>query len=186
MILFQYRADALRFQEVLGKRLGKFGLTLEPEKTRLVEFGRFVQEHAKKWGRKTESIYFLGFTHFCTCNRKGNFMVGRKTEKTRLRRSLGKLRELMRDIRHHRIADQAKEINQVLRGHYAYYGLGGNHRALWKIYRFTERYWHKMLCSRSWKSYIPWEKFKVIKKHYPIQQPRLRLSFTQMKAFAVL
>jgi RNA-directed DNA polymerase len=186
VVCFQYRADAIRFQDVLRKRLAKFSLALEPKKTRLTEFGRFAQRHAKERNRKTETIYFLGFTHFCTRNRKGNFMVGRKTEKTRLRRSMEKLRELMRNIRHYKLKEQADKINEVLRGHYAYYGLGGNHRSLWKIYRFTERYWHKTLSRRSWKSYIPWEKFKLIKERYPIQLPELKISFSKMKAIAVL
>ena len=186
VVCFQYRADAERFQDVLRKRLDKFALALEPKKTRLVEFGRFAQRDAKKRDKKTETIYFLGFTHYCTRNRKGNFMVGRKTEKTRLRRSMEKLRELMRSIRHYRMKEQADEINQVVRGHYAYYGLGGNHRPLWKIYRFTERYWHKMLSSRSWKSYITWEKFVLIKERYPIQLPELKVPFAKMKTLAVL
>src|SRR6202043_4114351 len=83
VVCFQYRSDALRFQDALRKRLDKFALALEPKKTRLVEFGRFAQRGAKKWGQKLETIYFLGFTHFCTRNKEGNFMVGRKTEKSR-------------------------------------------------------------------------------------------------------
>jgi group II intron reverse transcriptase/maturase len=85
VVCFQYRSDAVRFREVLKKRLNKFSLELEPDKTRLVEFGRFATRHAKERGRKLETIYFLGFTHYCTRNRKGNFMVGRKTEKKRLK-----------------------------------------------------------------------------------------------------
>jgi RNA-directed DNA polymerase len=176
----------LRFQDVLRKRLSKFSLELEPKKTRLVEFGRFALQDAKKWGKKMETIYFLGFTHFCSRNSKGNFMVGRKTEKSRLRRSLENLRKRMRDIRHHNIKGQTKEINQMLRGHYAYYGLGGNFRSLWKVYRFSERYWHKMLCSRSQKSYITWEKFNLMKKYHLLQLPKLKLTFAGMQALAVL
>lgn len=133
-----------------------------------------------------DTVSVLGFTHYCTQNRKCNFQVGRKTEKTRLKRSLEKLRELMRSIRHYKIKDQAREINQVLRGHYAYYGLGGNHSSLWKVYRFTERYWHKMLCSRSWKGYITWEKFNKIKEYSPLQLPELKFSFAEMQKIAVL
>ena len=186
VVCFQYRADAIRFQEALRKRLDRFSLELELKKTRLVEFGRYAQRDAKKWNRKSETIYFLGFTHFCTRNRKGNFMVGRKTEKSRLKRGIEMLRELMRKVRHYRLKEQAKEINQILRGHYAYYGLGGNFKSLWKIYNAVESYWHKMLCSRSWKSYIPWEKFKIIKEQYPLQKPKLKIPFTGMKAWAVL
>jgi RNA-directed DNA polymerase len=73
-----------------------------------------------------------------------------KTEKTRLRRSLLSLQDLVRRIRHLTIPDQAGDLNAVLRGHYAYYGIAGNIRALQKVYRAVERYWRKMLCSRSW------------------------------------
>lgn len=186
MVCFQYREDALQFQEALGKRLGKFGLELEPKKTQLVEFGRFAQRGAERRNRKMKTIYFLGFTHYCTRNRKGNFQVGRRTEKTRLKRSLGKLRELMRSIRHYSIKEQVKEINQVLRGHYSYYGHGGNYSALEEVYRFTERYWRRMLCSRSWKSYVTWEKFNLIKESYPLQRPALKLTFAEMQKIALL
>ena len=94
VLCFQYRADALRVQEVLRKRLGKFGLMLEPSKTKLVEFGRFAQRHAGKRGRRRpETIYFLGFTLYCTHNQKGHFRVGLRTEVTRLRRCLARLRD---------------------------------------------------------------------------------------------
>jgi RNA-directed DNA polymerase len=127
VICFQYRSDALRVQDALRLRLGKFGLTLEPTKTKLVEFGRFVQKHAGKRGRnRPETIYFLGLTLYCSRNQKGNFKVGMRTEKSRLKRSLMSLQELMRRIRHYKISDQAGEINIVLRGHYTYYGVAGN------------------------------------------------------------
>lgn len=186
VVCFQYRSDALRFQAALAKRLEKFALALEPKKTRLVEFGRFAQRDAKKRDRKVETIYFLGFTHYCTRNLKGNFMVGRKTEKTRLRRSIDKLRELMRDIRHYKLKEQAEAINQVLRGHYAYYGLGGNFSTLWGVYRFVEKYWYRMLCSRGRKHHMNWEKFSKIKEYNPILLPQLKLSFAQMSEMAVL
>jgi group II intron reverse transcriptase/maturase len=186
VVCFQYRADAVRFQDVLRTRLDRFSLELEPDKTRLVEFGRFALRHAKERGKRLETIYFLGFTHYCTQNRKGNFMVGRKTERSRFRRSISKLTQTMRAIRHHSVADQAAQINQFLRGHYAYYGIGGNFRPLQRLYRIAERYWHKMLCSRSWKSYIPWEKFQQMKQTTPLQQPRLYIPFSAMKEYAVL
>jgi RNA-directed DNA polymerase len=186
VVCFQYRSDAIRFQDVLGKRLGRFSLELEPEKTRLVEFGRFALRMAKERGRRLETIYFLGFTHFCTRNRKGNFMVGHKTEKSRFRRSVESLRSLMREIRHYSLREQVEKINQVLRGYYAYYGMGGNFKSLFMIYRFAERYWHKMLCSRSQKSYITWDKFNFLKQVFPLQRPKLSVPFAKMKALAVL
>jgi RNA-directed DNA polymerase len=126
VICFQYQEDAERVLEVLRKRLEKFALALEPSKTRLIEFGRFAERGARARGQRPATLYFLGFTHYCTRNRKGNFKVGRKTEKSRLRRSLARLEELMREIRHESVKDQVTSLNQVLRGHYAYYGMAGN------------------------------------------------------------
>jgi group II intron reverse transcriptase/maturase len=186
VVCFQYRSDAVRFQEVLAKRLGKFSLALEPSKTKLVEFGRFAPRHAKERGKKLETIYFLGFTHFCTRNRKGNFKVGRKTEKTRHQQSLANLKGLMRQIRHWSMQEQVENINQVLRGHYAYYGVAGNIKSLYKVYRFTECYWHRMLCSRSQKSYVRWEDFQKMKSVFPLQRPRIYVTYERLQSLAVL
>jgi RNA-directed DNA polymerase len=186
VVCFQFRTDALRFQEVLPKRLEKFSLRLEPTKTQLVEFGRFAAERAKRRGKKPETIYFLGFTHYCTTNRKGNFKVGRKTEKSRLKRSLSHLKETMQAIRHGSIMDQAGRINQILRGHYAYYGMGGNAPALSKVYHFTQWYWHKMLGSRSQKGYVRWEDYKKLLSEYPLQTPKLFIPYGRMAELSVL
>jgi RNA-directed DNA polymerase len=167
--------------------LGKFDLTLEPTKTKLVEFGRFAQRYASKYGRKRpETIYFLGFTLYCTRNLKGNFKVGMRTEKSRLRRSLTSLRELMRQIRHQAIQEQVDSLNNVLRGHYAYYGIAGNIRALQKVYRAVERYWRKMLCSRSWAGRLTWASFIQIKTRTPLLRPKLFLPYRELQALAVL
>jgi group II intron reverse transcriptase/maturase len=188
VICFQYRSDALRVQDALRLRLGKFGLTLEPTKTKLVEFGRFAQRHAGKRGRnRPETIYFLGLTLYCTRNQKGNFRVGMRTEKSRLRRSLLSLQELMRQIRHYRIGDQVSEINAVLRGHYAYYGIAGNIRALFKVYRVVKRYWRKMLCSRSRDGRrLTWDAFNKLDQRTPLLRPKLRLPYRELQALAVL
>ena len=169
-------------------RLGKFGLTLEPTKTKLVEFGRFAQRHAGKRGRRRpETIYFLGLTLYCTRNQKGNFKVGMRTEKSRLRRSLTSLQELMRQIRHHKISDQVGEINAFLRGHYAYYGVAGNLRCLVKVYRAVERYWRRMLRSRSWAGRaLNWNMFNQLKERTPLLRPKLRLPYAELQALAVL
>ncbi len=187
VLCFQYRSDALRVQNALRKRLGKFGLELEPTKTKLVEFGRFAQRHASKRGRKrSETIYFLGFTLYCTRNLKGNFKVGFRTEKSRLQRTLSHLRDLMRRTRHPPVREQVINLNRVLRGHFAYYGIAGNLRALQKVHRFVERYWRKMLCSRSRKGNVAWEVFQRIKERFPLQRPRLRISYGKLQSFAVL
>jgi hypothetical protein len=175
-------------QDALRLRLGKFGLTLEPTKTKLVEFGRFAQKHAGKRGRnRPETIYFLGLTLYCTRNQKGNLKVGMRTEKSRLRRSLTSLQELMQRIRHHTIGEQVGEINAALRGHYAYYGVAGNLRRLVKVYRVVERYWRRMLCSRSWAGRrLTWDAFNQIKERTPLLTPKLRLPYRELQALAVL
>lgn len=187
VICFQYRADALRVQNVLRRRLAKFGLALEPNKTHLVEFGRFADRHAGKRGRKRpETLYFLGFTLYCTRNRKGNFKVGFRTEKSRLRRSLAHLRDLMSRMRHLPVKEQAINLNRVLRGHYAYYGIAGNLRALQRVHRVVERYWRKMLSSRNREGRVTWEVFHKIKTCYPLQRPKLVLPYPKLQAIAVL
>ncbi|TEB05152.1 Group II intron-encoded protein LtrA [Pelotomaculum propionicicum] len=186
IVCFQYHSDATRFHEVLKKRLGKFALTLESNKTRLIEFGRFATKHAREKGKKLETVYFLGFTHYCTRNRKGNFMVGRKTEKMRLRRSIIRLQATLREIRHAPIKEQVTVINSVLRGHYNYYGMAGNMKSLFRIYHRTEQYWRRMLSSRCSKGYVTWEKFNAIKSMFPLLRPKLSIPYTELKAYAML
>jgi RNA-directed DNA polymerase len=188
VVCFQYREDALRLQDALRKRLERFGLTLEPTKTKLVEFGRFAQRHASKRGRRRpETIYFVGFTLYCTRNRKDNFKVGLRTERSRLRRSLVSLQERMRRMRHLTIGQQVDELNDTLRGHYAYYGVAGNIRSLQKVHRLVERYWFKMLRSRSWAGgRLTWADFHQLKEKIPLLRPKLRLPYQALQALAVL
>ena len=187
VLCFQYREDALRVQTALCKRLGKFSLTLEPTKTKLVEFGRFAEKWASTRGRRRpETIYLLGFTLYCTRNRKGNCRVGLRTEKSRVRRTLNNAQDLMRRIRHLPIREQVDHLNQVLRGHYAYYGIAGNIRALQRVHRAVERYWRKMLSSRSWKGEVRWKVFHRIKERFPLVRPKLYLPYRELQALAAL
>ena len=186
VVCFQYRSDAHRFQQVLVKRLAKFTLALEPSKTRLVAFGRFAEREAKLHGKPPETFTFLGFTHYCTRNHRGNFKVGWKTDKARLRRSLVNFHQLLQVIRHEPLKEQAKQINQALRGHYGYYGVAGNLGSLQRLYRHVERYWRQMLSSRSQKGQVRWEVFLQIKRTYPLQLPKLSLPYTRLKQLAVL
>ena len=144
---FQHKEDALRFERVLKKRLEKFSLTLEPTKTQLVEFGRFADRNMKQKGGRPKTLYFLGFTFYCSKNRNGRFKVGMITEKTRLRRGFQNLKLLLRKNRHLPLRLQIRKINAFLAGHYNYYGLSGNSRAIRNIYYFAVKYWRKMLNS---------------------------------------
>lgn len=187
IVCFQYRRDAIRFREALERRLHKFKLQLEPDKTRLIEFGRIASRHAKSKGkRKPDTLYFLGFTHYCTRNRQGNFMIGRKTEKKRLKRSIGKVQETMRNIRHAPIEVQAAKINQMLQGHYAYYGMAGNMRCLVKVYQASVIYWRRMLSSRSQKSYVSWEQFHELRMKFPLLRPKIFIPYERVRSYALL
>ena len=121
-----------------------------------------------------------------TRNRKWNFMVGRKTEKKRYARCLAKLTQLMGLVRHRRLAEQAAEINQLLRGYYAYYGMGGNLRTLHRLHRTCERCWRRMLSSRSQRGNVTWEAFQKIIESFPLCRPRLYVPYSRMKSLAVL
>ena len=92
----------------------------------------------------------------------------------------------MRLIRHQTIRDQVGELNAALRGHYAYYGVAGNIRALQQVYRAVERYWRRMLCSRSWAGHLTWAAFNRIKQRTPLLPPKLRLPHRKLQALAVL
>ncbi len=133
-----------------------------------------------------ETIYFLGFTLYCTRNRQGNFKVGFRTEKSRLLRSMAHLSDLMRRMRHLPVREQAINLSRVLRGHYGYYGVAGNIRALQKVQHHTERYWRKMLSSRSRKGYMTWTVFNRLKARYPLPRPKLALSSAELQRCAVL
>jgi hypothetical protein len=114
-------------------------------------------------------------------------MLFAPTEKSRLKRSLLSLQELMRRIRHDKISGQAGEINTVLRGHYAYYGVAGNLRSLVKAYRVVERYWRNMLCNRSWAGRgLTWDAFHQLKERTPLLKPKLRLPYGKLQMLAVL
>jgi len=103
-----------------------------------------------------------------------------------LRRSLMSLQDLMRRMRHLPIPEQVNNLNAVLRGHYAYYGIAGNFRSLQKVHRAVERYWLKMLCSRSWAGRITWAMFHEIKQRQPILRPKLHLPYRELQALAML
>jgi hypothetical protein len=90
----------------------------------------------------------------------------------------------MRRMRHVPVREQVSNLNQVLRGHYAYYGIAGNFRAVQKVHRATERYWHKMLCSRRRKGHISWEVFHRIKARFPLQRPRLFRPYRVLQSIA--
>ena len=169
----QYRDDAERLLRALNKRLAKYKLQLNAEKTRLIEFGRYAEGQAKKRGRKPETFDFLGFTHICGKSREGKFIVKRKTAAKRLRRSMLRVTEWCRKHRHLPLQEQYRQISSKLRGHFNYFGLIGNMRRLKAMEWHTVRTWRKWLNRRSQRGRMPWKRCEQILAAYPLPQPKI-------------
>ena len=185
VVCFQLKGDADRFSKVLPKRLEKFGLQLEPTKTSLIAFGRFTVRDCKSRGVRPKTFEFLGFTFHHLHSVKGNYLVGLKTAKKKLRMSMLSLKAKLRKYRHQPLALQAKVINLHLRGHYQYFGVPLNSRSLGKLYRYTVKMWRKALSSRSQSGRINWSKYNTILKHHPLEGPRLRYSQPAFRAVGI-
>jgi group II intron reverse transcriptase/maturase len=174
ILCFQYREDAEKVLVVLPKRFAKFGLTLHPEKTRLIAFGRFAQGEAKKRGKKKPDTFdFLGFTHICARSRQGKFTVHVKTIDKRLRRGLKSIADWCKQHRHDRVSEQQKTLNAKLRGHYQYYGRRTNHASIHRFYREVCGIWRKCLNRRTRGSPLTWDKFYEVLRQNPLLTPRI-------------
>jgi RNA-directed DNA polymerase len=178
VLCFQYRRDAERVLSVLPKRFGKYGLSLHPEKTRLIEFGRFARQDAIRRGtRKPATFDFLGFTHICAQSRRGKFTIHVRTVRKRLRRSLAHITAWCQRHRHDPVAKQSEVLNSKLRGHYGYYGRPTNHRCLWQYYRQVRRIWKKWLNRRTRGSTLDWDTYAKLLSRYPLLQPSITRSW---------
>jgi group II intron reverse transcriptase/maturase len=174
ILCFQYREDAQKVLEVLHKRFAKYGLTLHPDKTRLIEFGRFAAQSASRQGRgKPETFDFLGFTHLCARSRRGCFTVHVRTMRKRFRRSLSDVSRWCQEHRHDPVPSQCEALNRKLRGHYQYYGRSSNYQQLWKFYRAVRRIWKKWLSRRTRGKYLNWPKYAQLLLRHPLLRPRI-------------
>jgi RNA-directed DNA polymerase len=177
ILCFEHKGDAEKVKEVLTKRFSRFGLTLHPEKTRLVEFGRYAAGNAKKQGKKPQTFDFLGFTHMGARSRKGKFTVHVKTIGKRLRRGLKAITEWCQKHRHEPVAAQQKTLNAKLRGHYQYYGRPTNCRSLRQFYRGARRIWREWLSRRTRGRWLTWERYDHILRQHPLLLPRIMHSW---------
>lgn len=161
---FEYREDAEQFRQELSTRLAQFSLTLNEDKTRLIEFGRQAARRRKQRGEgKPETFNFLGFTHICGQTRKGKFQVIRHTMRKRMQAKLKDLKQEMRRRMHQRLREQGEWVAAVLRGHYQHYGVPLNSRALGSFTYRVGRLWLRTLQRRSQKARtLSWEKFRRI------------------------
>ena len=126
VVCFQYKSDAEWFYERLKHRMGHFGLSLEEEKSRLIEFGRFAEENCKRRGTKLETFNFLGFTHYCSKSRSGRFRVKRRTSKKKFAKKCKEVHRLIGSMRTLRVKEIISKLNEILTGYFHYYGITDN------------------------------------------------------------
>ena len=172
---FQYKDDAELFYGALKTRMATFGLSLEEEKTRLIEFGRFADENSRRRGNgKPETFTFLGFTHYCSKDRSGRrFRVKRKTSKKKFKKKLKELHSEIRQMRNLPVAEIIAHLNRVLIGYYRYYGITDNIKSLRSFQhkvRYILFYW---LNRRSQKRSYNWKGFDDLLKLLPLAQPKI-------------
>ncbi len=160
---FQLEDDARTFLADLGKRLEHFGLSLHPDKTRLIEFGRYAAERRAKRGLgKPETFTFLGFTHICGKHQSGRFVLRRHTRGDRMRRTLQAVKEQMRKRMHHSIPEQGRWLGQVVRGYFAYHAVPTNTRAIGAFRWHVVRIWKHALKRQSQRSRATWERMDTL------------------------
>lgn len=175
-LVFSDEGDARRVFDVLPKRFGKYGLTLHPEKTRLVDFrrpserGKDEDDSPRRGGR---TFPLLGFTHYWGRSRKGRWVVKKKTSSQSLSRALTAIGAWCRRMRHQPVWWQWRQLAPKLRGHYAYFGVIGNSRALASFRYWVVAIWRKWLSRRSQRGRVTWERHGAILARYPLPWPRM-------------
>lgn len=168
VLIFRREDDARRVYEALPERFAKYGLTLHPDKTRLIPF--------RRPDRSSESsppgtFDFLGFTHYWGLTRQGKWTVMKKTSKKRYSRTLRRISEWCRRWRHLPIRQQQQTLGSKLQGHYAYFGVTSNYHALARLFTEVRGIWNKWLSRRSQKARIPWAEMDVLMKRFPLPTP---------------
>jgi RNA-directed DNA polymerase len=169
-VLFKRKQDAERFLKALPERFGRYGLTLHPDKTRLVPFSRpdLVDNDDDRPG----TFNLLGFTHYWGKSREGTWVVMKRTAKDRFSRALRRVSQWCRWHRHDRVKTQHLTLTKKLEGHYAYFGVTANFRMLAKFLNEVKRAWRRALARRS-QQRLPWRKMQKLLERYPLPAPRI-------------
>ena len=173
VIICELKEDAERIYKVLGLRFEKYGLKIHPEKTRLLDFTKPTGGQ----GKGNSSFTFLGFTHYWTKSRKGNWIVGRKTDSKRLKRAITAISKWCKTNRCLKIREQWKMLRAKVKGHYAYYGISLNARSISEFYHLVGRVWFKWLNRRGQKKCQSWQSFSDYLKDWPLPLPRIIHSY---------
>ena len=179
VIIFEYEQDARRVFEVLPKRLAKYGLTLHPEKTRLIDFRRpdrrvSAAPNSADVRSRPETFDLLGFTHYWAMSRKGFWVVKQKTAADRFRRTLKRIADWCQRYRHEPVAEQMAALRRKLLGHFAYFGITGNFKALRNLRYRVIAVWRKWLSRRSQRAWISWAVMMRLLTRYPLPEPHIR------------
>ncbi len=178
---FRHERDARRVMEVLAKRFAKYGLTIHPDKTRLICFqspSLATRDTETNSGEGPRTFDLLGFTHYWGKSRKGAWVVKRKTASSRFGRAVRSIAHWCRNNRHRPISEQQTKLRQKLHGHYAYYGINGNYAALHRFKREVHRCWHKWLNRRNRQRELLWSQFNSLLERYPLPAPRIVHRYT--------
>jgi len=176
VIGFADEGDARRVQEVLPKRFAKYGLTVHPDKTRLVAFRRPHDrgEHDPQKGEPGPGAFdLLGFTHYWGRSHRGNWVVKRKTASNRFTRSLHRIAAWCRQCLHWSVAEQHATLDRKLKGHYAYYGITGNYLMLHRFQMAVRRLWRKWLGRRRRRGLPAWPLYQQLLERFPLPPPRV-------------
>jgi RNA-directed DNA polymerase len=174
---FEREEDARRVLAVLGKRMERFGLTLHPQKTRLLDFRR--PQRSRKEGKSPMTFDFLGFTWYWRRTRKGSWTVTCKTRRARLARAIRAVQEWCKDHRHLPVKQQHASLTRRVRGHINYFGVNGNIRSLRCFLRQVQRSWFKWLRRRSQRTRLTWGRYTDLLRDMPLPTARVVVSIWQ-------
>src|SRR5271156_4590129 len=173
VIGFECEADARRFQDAMRERLREFSLSLHPDKTRLIEFGRHAAQNREKRGSgKPETFKFLGFVLICGKSRRGDFQIRRKSRRDRMRAKLREIKEGLRQRWHVPIPDTGKWLGQIIAGYFAYHAVPTNSAALGAFRYHVTVLWHRRLCRRSQKARLVWPRMAKLADDF-LPKPRI-------------
>jgi group II intron reverse transcriptase/maturase len=182
---FQHRADADRFLEAFRERLRKFGLELHPDKTRLIEFGRFAeQDRSRRGGGKPETFDFLGLTHISGKDRNGGFAVKRKTIGKRMRAKLLELKQQLGNRLHDPIALNGKWLKSIVQGYFNYHAVPGNTDSLHIFRNRLVRLWRTVLLNRSQRHHLNWARMQRLADRW-LPQPRVLHPYPRVRFDAI-
>jgi len=173
VIAFERQDDAERVMAVLGKRMGRYGLTLHPDKTRMLPFRR--PRPKQRSGKGPATFDFLGFTFYWMRVRWGSWWMRCKTRQARLRRAIQSVTDWCRRHRHLPIEAQQAALTRRIEGHFNYFGVNGNIVSLKKLVYAAQRAWFKWLQRRSQKRHLTWERFTALLERHPLPRPRIKV-----------